>query len=353
MEIIDRFRKKINDVLIDHPKGKLSVNITIKVFVTVLSCFIFAYGFRAFIVPTSECVEGWFQNDPAYKSDYITPLHLISGGASGFSQVIIRTVEIFADISSYEKIITSVLYILINVPLLILAFKKISKQFAFFTLLNVACVSLFNYIIPDVWIYKTINIYEDTLARCICGGLTTGISSGLAMIIGTSAGGADILSVYISEKKSATAGKYGMYINACIITLYTLVSVIGSNTHPEFNTVKSSTIIALALYSIVYYFVSSKVVDIINYRNKKQEIQIFTSDKNLSQVLIRTFPHACTIISGKGAYSGEEKLILYMVVSKKEAKKAIKFIRQEDPNSFITVSELNQVYGRFYIKPLD
>ena len=365
MKWLTKLKEDSTDYLFDHPNLKKTLSFLFKLFVTALSAFLFAYGFRAFIAPTIDCVEGWFPKDASgnipdafrnkgiTEADYVTPLHLISGGASGCSQVIIRFIEIFVDITHLEKMFTSLLYILLNIPLLILSYKKISKQFTFFTLVNVGLVSLFNFIIPDAWIYNVVNIYTDTLARCICGGLTTGISSSLSMMINTSAGGTDIISIYISEKKSAPVGKYGMIINGIIISFYTLFSVIGRIANPTWNQIESNTTISLALYTIIYYFIATQVVDVLNVRNRKLELQIFTSHEELSQVLIHAFPHSCTIVNGKGAFSGKEKNILYMVISKKEAKKAVALIKQADPEAFVAINDLKQVYGRFFIKPIE
>ena len=91
----------------------------------------------------------------------------------------------------------------------------------------------------------------------------------------------------------------------------------------------------------------------LNVRNRKLELQIFTSHEELSQVLIHAFPHSCTIVNGKGAFSGKEKNILYMVISKKEAKKAVALIKQADPEAFVAINDLKQVYGRFFIKPIE
>lgn len=365
---IKKLQDRYTDFLFDHPKTKIGCSWAWKILVTALSAIIFAYGFRAFIAPTVQCVAGWFPKHGAAdfdsnglsliyngvsQNDFIDPNHLIAGGASGISQSIIRFVEIFANIKGQEKLITSLLYFVINVPLLILAFFKISKSFAVSTLINVGFVSLFNYIIPDAWIYNIVNLYTNTLARCIFGGITTGLSSGLARIVNSSAGGTDILSIYFSEKKHSQVGKISFIINGMIIISYTLFTVIGQFTNPSWNTGSSNDVITRALYSIVYYFRATKVIDLRNVRNRKQQLTIFTNDEDRPKVLIRAFPHTATVVQGKGAYSGQEKLVIYRVISKPEEKKAISLIRKADPNAFLTVCDLNQVYGRFFIKPLE
>lgn len=356
MKHIKSLISKCKSFLYDHPKLNITWDWSWKIIVTILTCFIYAYGFRAFIAPTQICADYWTGdiNNPGSGS----LLQLVSGGAGGLSQVIIRFVKIFFDISNAEQYIHSALYLVINIPLIIFSWVKISKKFTIITLINVGFVSLFNAIIPAEWIYNLIDkvIYEDILVRTICGGITTGIASGVAMVIGTSAGGGDIVSFYMSEKKSTSAGKYIAMINFTILLAYTIFSTIGATTGPgagEWNTTPASKLISLSLYSLIYSAVSSVVVNVINSRNKKQELQVITKDENLSQSLIRTFPHACTILNGKGAFSGEERFVLYMVISKSEAKKAINFVRNEDPLAFVTVSDINQVYGKFFIKPIE
>lgn len=356
MKKIKEIKESFKSYLYDHPKLNVTWDWSWKILLTILTCFIYAYGFRAFIAPTQQCADAWTGNIDQPSSG--TLLQLVSGGAGGLSQVIIRFFKIFFDLSQTEQYIHSILYLAINIPLILFSWFKISKKFTIITLINVGFVSLFNAIIPAEWIYKIIDkvIYEDILVRTICGGITTGIASGVAMVIGTSAGGGDIISFYMSEKKSTSAGKYIAIINMSLLLAYTIFSSIGATTGPgvgKWNTTPASKLISLSLYSLIYSAISSVVVNIINSRNKKQELQVITKDENLSQSLIRAFPHACTIVNGKGAFSKEERFVLYMVISKSESKKAINFVRNEDPNAFVTVSDINQVYGKFFIKPIE
>jgi uncharacterized membrane-anchored protein YitT (DUF2179 family) len=376
MSIIEKTTGEINDYLIDHPQKKKWLHWLWLLVVEAISGFIFAYGFKAFINPPSGAVKIWMSQEQAKiasaaqdgitiyptitQYDVTSPSHLISGGASGLSQVIVKILNCFVNVNGLggegldvENLIISILYFVINIPLFILSWRKISKQFTIFTFFNVLFASLFMKVIPDSMIANVINIYSDILVRAIFGGLTTGIASGIAMLVGSCGGGSDILTIYFSEKKSTSVGKYSLFINCTIFFLYVLFSVIGHAVHPEWNTQDNNTIISLALYTVVYSFVSAKTLDFINQKNKKQELQIFTSNENLSTVLVRAFPHSATTIESKGAFSGKKNFMIYMVISKSEQKKATQLIKQADPQAFFTVSDLNQVYGRFYIKPLD
>ncbi len=336
--------------LLDHPKVRQWSTWTGKFIVEAISAFIFAYGFRAFISPTLTCVQQWIGEEATSVEA------LISGGASGIAQTIIKFVEMFPGVSlvQYETTIISILYFCINIPILILAWLKISKQFTIFTLINVAFVSIFNQVIPDSIIYDVVNIYEDHLARAIFAGITTGVSSSIAFMVGTSTGGVDVIALYISEKKSTGVGKYSTITNCCVVSCYVIFSLIGAATNPDGSSTDSTTsIVTMVLYTFAYFFVSGHVIDLLNIKNKKQELQIISNDENLPTVLIRAFPHACSIIDSEGAYSRKKNKLLIMVLSKSEIKEAVKIIKDVDPLAFITVIDLNQVYGRFYIKPIE
>ena len=95
------------------------------------------------------------------------------------------------------------------------------------------------------------------------------------------------------------------------------------------------------------------VVDFVNIRNKKVQIQIITSFADISSVLIANFPHSTTIVRGKGGYSHADKNVLYMVVSSNEVKRVVNLVKKVDSHSFITVTSLIQAYGNFYIKPVE
>lgn len=94
------------------------------------------------------------------------------------------------------------------------------------------------------------------------------------------------------------------------------------------------------------------VIDTINVRNKKLKIEVVTERLELGKDLISAVPHAATLIKGEGVYSGKERYIFTMVVSSYELKNVIHFIKKKDPMSFVEVTPLSQVYGRFYTKPV-
>ena len=332
-----KFSKKLNSFAYQHIWLKYILDYGFAVLATVFSAFIFVFGMITFLEPALSSA-----------AEDIGPA-MVSGGSSGLAQVIKLIIfSIFKKLDTKnERIILSSLYLLINIPLLILAFKGVGKRFAIFTLLNVGCVFLFTNTIKGEMFTKLaeyVSGHGGMLTRALFAGMCTGISSGIAYKIDASAGGFDIISFYISAKKSTLAGKYGMFINGTIVASFALVS--GLSNHDL------ATAVGGALFSFVYLLTVMLVIDVINIRNKKAKIEITTSNKDLPQLLISNIPHGATIIDAKGAFTNSERYIIEMVVSTTEIKRSLNIIKTLDPDSFVVITSLTGVYGNFHMRPI-
>jgi uncharacterized membrane-anchored protein YitT (DUF2179 family) len=326
--------QKTEDFLLDHSVLKSILTVIWHVFILFLSAFAFAYGYRAFIAPSAEVLsDGSLNQIPA----------LISGGASGIALIFIRICELLkVTDASQEATLQSVFYLIINIPLFFIAWKYIGKKFTFTTIIDVVMTSVFVKIIPESWaIIFAIN--TDFIARALFAGVLTGVSSGLAYLIGSSAGGMDIVAFSLANHKSTNVGKYSLIISTFIILIYSVINCVRLNSLSE---------IPMALYTIIYFFTASKITDLINIKNKKTELQITTDVLEMGQLLVRAFPHGCTVIDAVGAYTGRPRKVIYMVVSASEVKQVVTFVRKIDINSFVNVTNSSQVYGKFYIKPI-
>lgn len=343
---------RINDFLYDHSRLKSTVSWAYALFICTVSALIFTIGYKFFLVPRDiiSTVEG---GAPV--------LRLVSGGASGLSQTIIVALELlpdsFADlVVKNEDLIYSILYFLVNVPIIILAWVGVGKRFTIITLINIVEISLFTNLLSIEWlevnviepIAHYVEINGGLLARAIFAGVCTGLSSALTFKVDASSGGIDVIAYYIALKKSTLVGKYSAYINAFILIVYSILAAINIGWADE----SAFDVVASALYSIVYLIVSMCVIDMINLRNKKMKVEVVTDNPGLVQVLMANIPHGATVIHGEGAFSGRQKTIIEMVISSYELSRTVKVIRETDPNTFVEVTELKQVYGHFYIKPI-
>ena len=330
-------KKKLNNFSYKHIWLRYILDYGFSVIATVLSALIFVFGMVVFLEPS---LTGASVN--------ITGPAMVSGGSSGAAQVIKLLIFSLTGLDTKnERIILSSLYLLINVPLIILAFKGVGKRFAIFTLLNVGCVFLFTNVLSFNFLKDMAEYVGDNggmLARALFAGMCTGLSSAMAYRIDASAGGFDIVSFYISAKKSTLAGKYGMMINGAIVASFAIVSGITQNNYPR--------AIGGALFSFVYLLTVMLVIDVINIRNKKAQIQITTSNKDLPQLLMANIPHGATIVNSKGGFTNNDSYLIYMVVSTTEIKRSVDVIKELDPHSFVCVTSLQGVYGNFHMRPI-
>ena len=337
MKITQKIEKKCSSLLYNHIWLKVILENAFCILATAFSAAIFAFGLNTFLDPT---VQG------GALAETLKPM--VSGGSSGASQVfsLLFTVN-NPSLRSKASLIFSMFYFGINLPLIILAFKGVGKRFGIYTLLNVGLVFLFTNIMHGQFFYDVATVINKEcglLGRALFAGVCTGLSSAIAYKIDTSAGGVDVVSYYISAKKSTMAGKYGVIINGIIIATFAIISGIAYDDFPRAS--------AGIFFSLVYLLTVMLVVDAINVRNKKAQIQIISHNKDLPKLLIANIPHGATVVDAKGVYTDSDRLIIYMVVSTTEVKHAIKVIKELDPESFIGVHALQSVVGNFRVKPI-
>lgn len=341
MKTKQSLHERYQSYLYNHLWLKFTMDYGTAFFASVISAAIFAFGIVCFMNPT--LVDGQ------------STLELVSGGSSGLAQVIASLLRIFGlDVKPGDTLFFSIAYLVVNIPLIVLAFKGIGIRFASFTLVNVLFVFLFSNIFKGQFFQEVATLINSTggfLSRALFAGMCTGLSSAIAYKFETSAGGFDIVSYYVSLRKSTTVGKYNVIINAIIITMFYLVyGIRGTDVELGVFAGYSNWAIAVscAFFSVVYLFTVMLVVDAINIRNKKVQIEINTTNSDLPKLLIARIPHGVTVIKAKGGYSGQDRLLIYIVVSSLELKSTIKLVKEVDPQSFVTVKSLIQVYGRFF-----
>jgi uncharacterized membrane-anchored protein YitT (DUF2179 family) len=330
VRLMNRLQKLYGQWLTSHPILKPVLENFLIFLVSLISSFLAAYTFRSFIVP-SETLG-------------VIPTPLITGGISGLSQTLNRLLDLLNILNGVDnRTLQAIFYFVLNIPIFALAYTKIGKRFATFSFINVVLTSLFIEIIPNE-LTQLISIADDLLARAIIAGFLQGIASSLAYLMDISSGGLDVITVYFANVKSTSVGKFAIGFNGIIYFLFTMLYLL--------NTESTTGALNAIIFSVIYSFTTSKVVDAINIRNKKTQLQIITSRADLPKIIMEKFFHGCTVVQAKGGFTNAPKFIVYMVVSSREAPAVIRHIRLNDPESFIDESTSHQVYGKFFIKPI-
>lgn len=342
-----KIKSRVKNWLYDHTGVKITLEWAWILLISTISAFVFAFGFNCFMDVSGHTI---MENGVA-----VTAPNIVSGGISGVSQTLVLFFELCGWKIEDTHLAYSILYFAINVPIMILAFLKIGKRFAIGTAINVLEVSLFLKIfsvdaIPafgEVFNFVTQN-GGGLLGRALFGGLCIGLSSALAFYADISAGGIDVIAMFISIRKGTLVGKYSGTLNAITLFFYTILSMALAG----FKNVDVAHALARAFYSLLYLFTCSLVIDKIHLRNKKVKVEIVSSRHDLGNVLIESFPHGATIVNGEGVFSSQTRYVITMVVSYSEVKPLIALVRREDASAFVQVIPLAQVFGRFHTKPI-
>ncbi len=334
MKKSDRIKRKINNYLFDHQVLRIFLQHSSAFIHAALAAAIFAFGFCAFISPTDD-----------------NALRIPTGGVSGVSQTVALVLN-FAHAPAWltGNNVISIAYFVINIPIVTFAFFKIGKRFALYTAINVGLSSLFIFLFTNAGFCNEIAshtiIADHMIVRVLFGALCVGVSSATAYRGDVSCGGIDVFTYYFALRRSTSIGKYGIALNGAIITTYSIILAATSGSDWEVG------VIAF-FFSLLYLLEANIVIDAINLRNKKMQLQIVTTSEYLAPVLIANFPHGATVAKGEGAYSHSPRIIIYIVVSSSEVKNVVALTRKVDHNAFITVTSLVQVYGNFFIKPVE
>lgn len=337
MKKSEKIRKKINNYLFDHQILRALLSHAQGLIIAAVAALIFAFGFSVFITPAIvDGVEG---------------LRIATGGVSGVSQTIALVLKVCgAPTWMTNNDIISIAYFVVNVPIVTFAFFKIGKRFAIHTAVNVGLSSLFIYLLSNSSFIQQISqsplIADHVLVRVLFGAMLVGVSSAVAYRGDISCGGIDVFTYYFALRKSTSIGKYGIAINGTVVTCYSVILVLTSGDNWE------QGVVAF-FFSVLYLLEVNIVIDAINSRNKKIQLQIITTSEYLAPVLIANFPHGATVVNGEGAYSHSPRKIIYIVVSSSEVKAVVSLARKVDHNAFISVTSLVQVYGNFFIRPVE
>jgi len=250
-------------------------------------------------------------------STLLTPNKIVCGGVSGVSTILYQTLNIAPGLT----------YAIINIVLLIVGIKILGKEFTIKTLFGSGVLSLFvqlfSYLPP---------ITDNVFLAAFFGGTLYGLGIGIAFASGASTGGTDILSRIIQYfLPQFSIGKLLLAVDGVVITASLLVF-------------KDTE---LVLFGVFALFFSTFCVDWLIRKLNISKIAFVITDKGeeISKYLVSTSPRGVTIIKAIGAYSSENKKVLFCALKENEVPVFQKKIINIDSEAFIVYSESSQIMG--------
>ena len=213
------------------------------------------------------------------------------------------------------------LTLMVNVPLLILAWFHLSRAFALRTV-------VLDYVIAPVFpVYM-----GDQLMGSLYGGILVGVGMAFIFLSGSTTGGSDVVG-YLLQKKypHVSIGRALMMIDGIILS--TSIFVFGN--------------VDAALFGLISLYAQTKVIDMIIYGNDAgSEASIVTKyPQKIAERVIKEIDRTVTLLPGKGGYSGEDTTVVLCTVRKTEFNRLKRIIAETDENAFVIVKETSGIFG--------
>lgn len=244
--------------------------------------------------------------------------HIAPGGISALSIMVHDSVPILS---------VGIIMALINIPLFLAGF-RMNKDFFLKSIFGAACYSLFTDVFANVP-----GITDDLLISAVFGGSLMGLGFGLVFFVGGSTGGTDIAGWLVKSKfPNIRLGRAVLIFDVIIISLQGIVY--GD--------------ITLSLYAAIAMYLSARVVDSVlegfTVQCKTAYIISRKTDE-ISSRIINELERGVTALSGRGMYTGEERLVCLTTVSRKQLPRLKKIIKEIDPNAFVILTDVREVLG--------
>ncbi|MCB1023211.1 MAG: YitT family protein [Acidobacteria bacterium] len=272
------------------------------------------------IINTALIIIGIFSAGLGLKG-FLVPNGFIDGGVTGTSMFI----------SELTDLPLAVLILLINTPFVVVGYRQIGKVFSIRSAVAIVGLALVIFTVP----YPVIT--NDKLLAAIFGGFFLGLGIGLAMRGGAVLDGTEILAILTSRKIGITVGDFILIFN--VVLFSTAAFVLG---------------IEAALYSMLTYFAASRMVDFIIHGIEEYNGIIIVSplSSEIRKAIVETMGRGVTVFAGRGGRDGQERDILFCVVTRYEIPRVKRTIAAIDPKAFITVQHLSDISGGIIHNPL-
>jgi uncharacterized membrane-anchored protein YitT (DUF2179 family) len=256
-------------------------------------------------------------------SYFIVPADLIPGGLTGFARLAqYGTTKLGLPLN------LGIWVVLLNIPIMVLGLKGISKRFVYYSTYSIILQGI------SIGFFEAnpVVIGEEILAMSVLGGGLVGLGAAMTLKSGASTGGIDIVAQYLSLKLQMSIGYIGIIVNAIILGISLLVF------DAEF-----------AFYTLVSFIVTNMLIDKLHTAYKRVRLDILsTHGDEIKDAIIARSIRGMTMMNARGAYTGERRKILWMVLQVHEVYDIEKVITDIDPDAFITMTPVHHLNGFFH-----
>jgi len=261
---------------------------------------------------------------------FISPHRIVPGGVYGIAIIVhYLTRGMFAFCPDGFPI--GLFGLILNIPLTFAGIKILGPRFGVKTIVGFVLSSVFMDLITYLREVGDAPLVGDVLLSCVFGGVLVGFGLGLIFKAKATSGGSDIIAMIIAKYTGWQLGQLMIYVDSTIVLL-------GLAAFHDWQ---------IPLYSWVVIFITGKVIDITMEGANYHKAMFIISDKHeeIRKKILFDLERGGTYLKGEGMFTGNEKQIIYTVVSRREVAILEEYINKVDPDAFITVMETKEILG--------
>jgi len=261
---------------------------------------------------------------------FISPHRIVPGGVYGIAIVVhYMTVGLFS--FAPEGFPIGLFGLILNIPLTIAGIKILGPRFGVKTVVGFVLSSVFMDVITYMRADGDAPLVADVLLSCVFGGVLVGFGLGLIFKARATSGGSDIIAMIIAKYTRIQLGQLMIYVDSTIV----LLSLVAFKDWQ------------IPLYSWVVIYITGRAIDLVLEGGDYNKALIIISDKDteIKNKILIDLERGGTYLKGTGMYTGNDKQIIFTVVSRREVAILEEYINSIDPSAFITVMDTHEILG--------
>ncbi|KAB7709260.1 DUF2179 domain-containing protein [Bacillus aerolatus] len=246
---------------------------------------------------------------------FLVPNQVIDGGITGISIML----------SHITGLKLGIFLLILNLPFVYLGYKQFGKTFAISTVYGIIMLSIF-----ATFFHPILPFTQDILLATIFGGIILGVGVGMVIRNGGALDGTEVLSIVVSKKVPFSVGEIVMFINLFILSSAGFVYTWDR-----------------AMYSILAYVVAAKAIDIVVAGMEESKSAWIISDeaREIGDAINSRLGRGVTYLHGEGAYTGDDKKVIFCIITRLEESKLTTIVEEIDPSAFLALADISEVRG--------
>lgn len=268
---------------------------------------------------------------------FYTPANVVSGGVTGLGMLL--------GYATNDRIPTWVVIVVVNIPLLIWAYRDLSKRFVLFTALLTflfsAGIAVMRSLVELYGIPAPFDV-EDTAWRilsAVFGAMVMGFCGAMIVRLGGSTGGTDIVALMLSRKTSFPMGSLAMCLNLVIAVALGIMQAIRTGDFRVGVEGAALSMIALGVQSVVFN-------NMMLGMNRNKTLFIISDRWNVIAPEVLKLHRGVTLIPCKGAFTNKDKTLVYILAKTAELTKIRQIVREQDEHAIVSIVDTREVLGK-------